>query len=563
MPDAQNNYLGDQATVLPDNTQNIIHYADQYQAANQRRAMLRQKQAEDDQRRNESYLKLIGDAGGEIDNTDNNAGQKLTSDSLANLKSQEIKNYQNSVRKGIPINEADLRDRLNSAVTKISNTHNAYVNKEQETNDAIASYAKIYGIDHDKLKGLSKLELNYSTDPKTGKTSLDPNKLNDNRNTSYVVKNVLEDNFDTIATGQGVGENFAKRLGEGKGKLEEIQPVYNKQGAQITPGFTAKKMDYQEYTKDANGNPTGLQVRQVPAVTSDGTVVKNPDGSTKMTIAPDLAKTYLDDIGQSANLKKDSYHAILDENKKRLDINERNSGVPGFKPMQMITGNSDEAHAIQNDLILKKYQEGDQGGEFRQAKDETYNHWEKRLSDMRADYRMAQTDRRIADQENKTAAATSGKSGGSLLNAIADKSADIIKVPSYNPENPMGAQGASVDQKVIYMDKMDNKTAANIIGHDPNKGLPTKNKKEDTRQFIPFTDKDGRDFVKVQDNGDWSGTKGLITASEHPLTKGNHIDIPAPAPIPDKKPNMIQRGIQKVKDAVTGKGKTTIAKGSL
>ena len=88
MPDAQGNYLGDQAYVLPSNTQNIMHLSDQYQQANERHALLQQRQEEENNRRQQRLYDVVGNNFNLADYTERNPLDQVTSDAITKNKQE-------------------------------------------------------------------------------------------------------------------------------------------------------------------------------------------------------------------------------------------------------------------------------------------------------------------------------------------------------------------------------------------------------------------------------------------------------------------------------------------
>lgn len=354
--DFNSTYNGDQATVYGDNSANILHMADQLQAVNERRAALKQRQAEEDQRRQDAYQKYIGDRLDVTKNTDVNPAQSYIDNELQTAQ----KKLSAAAATG-KLSESQLRQAVEGEVSRIKGIHDKATNLYQAAKDGAASYSTEAGLDHQKLQDLAIHDSFYSPDGK-GNYVMDPNKWQA-PNASQIAGQTLDKHYGTVGTGEGVDEAVQTEFGKVKPEVIDVPAQVDKEtGQQIQAGYKINKHNFQELGTDAKGNPY-LDIRKEPVIV-DGKQITNPDGTPKMTIAKDLEDRFLSKPGFAIQVKKELNDKIGDENMKRQAINQNmiNRGLPPTLPM--ISGDSHEAEILKSDIVLQKLRNNMPGGEI-------------------------------------------------------------------------------------------------------------------------------------------------------------------------------------------------------
>jgi hypothetical protein len=548
MPDAQGNYLGDQATVLPDNTQNIIHYADQYRASNERRMIMRQREQQAADKRQADFYKQVGDNFNQSDYTDQNPYTEGTNNDIAATKAKYYSALSKANKSGTPIDEGQFNAAMTGDTRRIATNYAIANQKQQEIKDAVASYSKEPGIDHDKLLSLSMHDYFNQTDPKTGKPVMDASKWDRNLSGADIAKQALEKHYDILSNNIGVDDAMRKDFTDKSG-ADISQKSHTNPDGSIVNGYTGKIHPYQELYQDEVGQ-VKTRMRQEPVMVPGGKQLMDAKGNPVFAPAQDIVDKALASPGIATWAKSAFRNKVQQTNEQITEQNDRNKEL-GIPPIAMVEPDSPQGQLILRNLVGDKIKSNmpDNQPIYDDKSQQQFENNRKIMSDNRADQRMAQTDRRIADQENKTNAILAGKNAapindvyGKLDNIITESSPEkgLLKVNALPQDIQAEAMKAatSYDKDIKPSDIYIKKTASGdifLMKGDPDNILNT-----DTHitQFTP--------------------------TATNLLGKGNTGKAQKEAILAnDKKPNMIQRGIQKVKDAVTGKGKTTIAKGSL
>lgn len=494
MPDASGNYLGDYAGVLPDLSAQVMHMADQYAAINKSREALKLAQKNLDDKRNADYYKLVDTNFDLTKYNDLNPYHDKTVEDLSSTKQKYYSIISNANQSGKPIDQGQLQIAMANDLNRIKTNDDWAKQRNAEINDGVKLLEKEPGIDFGKLTGLAKQELFGDMDSK---------KWDRNVTGADMVQRMLDKYPAIIGDGKGVNEQIRDVMNKSQATETKLPGVLDKNGIEISPGITVKIKPFQQEVKDKNGNTIGLDIRQEPVVASDGTPITNTDGTQRTTIAPDLEKDAMNNIGFKMQVITERDNAIGEENQRRRAIND-NMLKRGLSPsLTMITPDSEEAKLIQSDIVLDRYKKLNQGGAVDIAANKDFEHRIRKLSldrlvnnDAKKEAKDAAKDAAIANIE-------------SPLDKIAREQGEVTKIKDiFFGEQP---------KTIVYVDKIDPKEYKLIQGKSGKDnstapaGATLRNQlsQTDNDAVQPFKDSNGREYFEVGADGNWQGKNGL------------------------------------------------------
>jgi len=353
-------YQQDWAVVLPDNSKNNLYIGQQLMEISRQKEAARIKQQEDDAKRQENLLKLVGD----IDPTKINKEDYYAPYAVERMGElqKNMLNYLSEKRnKGERPDEIALRQNINDGMAKIASDHLRAKNAEAGIKEIVKQY-KGPGIDDAALLDLALEEYFKYTDPETGKKSVDPNKWRD-VSPQELVKDVLEKHYDVIGNNKGVDEAIQKAFRNDKPYKMKLPPLFDRNGNIIPGSYEVSIPGSKELVYDENNNPTGeMRIKRAPVLKPDGTPIYNMDGSIKTSIDPGIEKAMFDTVpGLQLTIKNQLAEKIKEENKTR----ERLRNMVGPHNQSIMPVSEDEAEIMKRDLVLDFAERNSQGGEFK------------------------------------------------------------------------------------------------------------------------------------------------------------------------------------------------------
>ena len=364
MPDINGNYLGDQAGILPDNSANILHMADQYAQFNHQKQLRLQKDKEENDKRNEGFDKLVGTSfdPGKVDKLNPYAPFEISD--ITGVRDKWVKYNADAKKSKKPVDEGVLYSGITQDMGQLAIKSALAKQKYQQLQDAVAAI-KGPGIDDQKTLGLAVKTGMFSIDPKTGKEVVNPELWDKNETGADVVKKVMEKYPSLVGNNQGVDEALAESMKKEQGTELNVPPVVDKNGHQISAGFKSNLKSYQEHIKDKDGNPIGIDIKQAPVYLPNGQPLLNPDGSQKRTIDPQVEHQYLQNhLGFALSVKSQLNDAIGEENQRRQEINANLVRQGQAPTLSMVTGDSEEAKVMNSDIVLNRLRSINQGGKL-------------------------------------------------------------------------------------------------------------------------------------------------------------------------------------------------------
>ena len=547
MPDASGNYLGDYAGVLPDLSAQVMHMADQYAAINKSKLALQLAQKKLDDKRNADYYKLVDTNFDLTKYNDLNPYHDKTVEDLSLTKQKYYSIISNANQSGKPIDQGQLQIAMANDLNRIKTNDDWAKQRNAEINDGVKLLEKEPGIDFGKLTGLAKQELFGDMDSK---------KWDRNVTGADMVQRMLDKYPAIIGDGKGVNEQIRDVMNKSQATETKLPGVLDKNGIEISPGITVKIKPFQQEVKDKNGNTIGLDIRQEPVVASDGTPITNTDGTQRTTIAPDLEKDAMNNIGFKMQVITERDNAIGEENQRRRAIND-NMLKRGLSPsLTMITPDSEEAKLIQSDIVLDRYKKLNQGGAVDIAANKDFEHRIRKLSldrlvnnDAKKEAKDAAKDAAIANIE-------------SPLDKIAREQGEVTKIKDiFFGEQP---------KTIVYVDKIDPKEYKLIQGKSGKDnstapaGATLRNQlsQTDNDAVQPFKDSNGREYFEVGADGNWQGKNGLydkevtknaaiksFADKDLLLTSYNKKSATKEVKPPVEKKGVIQKAIDSIKSA--------------
>ena len=558
MPDASGNYLGDYAGVLPDLSAQVMHMADQYAAINKSKLALQLAQKKLDDKRNADYYKLVDTNFDLTKYNDLNPYHDKTVEDLSLTKQKYYSIISNANQSGKPIDQGQLQIAMANDLNRIKTNDDWAKQRNAEINDGVKLLEKEPGIDFGKLTGLAKQELFGDMDSK---------KWDRNVTGADMVQRMLDKYPAIIGDGKGVNEQIRDVMNKSQATETKLPGVLDKNGIEISPGITVKIKPFQQEVKDKNGNTIGLDIRQEPVVASDGTPITNTDGTQRTTIAPDLEKDAMNNIGFKMQVITERDNAIGEENQRRRAIND-NMLKRGLSPsLTMITPDSEEAKLIQSDIVLDRYKKLNQGGAVDIAANKDFEHRIRKLSldrlvnnDAKKEAKDAAKDAAIANIE-------------SPLDKIAREQGEVTKIKDiFFGEQP---------KTIVYVDKIDPKEYKLIQGKSGKDnstapaGATLRNQlsQTDNDAVQPFKDSNGREYFEVGADGNWQGKNGLydkevtknaaiksFADKDLLLTSYNKKSATKEVKPPVEKKGVIQKAIDSIKSAAGTSWKTRAKK---
>ena len=494
MPDASGNYLGDYAGVLPDLSAQVMHMADQYAAINKSKLALQLAQKKLDDKRNADYYKLVDTNFDLTKYNDLNPYHDKTVEDLSLTKQKYYSIISNANQSGKPIDQGQLQIAMANDLNRIKTNDDWAKQRNAEINDGVKLLEKEPGIDFGKLTGLAKQELFGDMDSK---------KWDRNVTGADMVQRMLDKYPAIIGDGKGVNEQIRDVMNKSQATETKLPGVLDKNGIEISPGITVKIKPFQQEVKDKNGNTIGLDIRQEPVVASDGTPITNTDGTQRTTIAPDLEKDAMNNIGFKMQVITERDNAIGEENQRRRAIND-NMLKRGLSPsLTMITPDSEEAKLIQSDIVLDRYKKLNQGGAVDIAANKDFQH---RMQMLNYNYKENKDAKKEAKDAAKDAAIANIESP---LDKIAREQGEVTKIKDiFFGEQP---------KTIVYVDKIDPKEYKLIQGKSGKDnstapvGATLRNQlsQTDNDAVQPFKDSNGREYFEVGADGNWQGKNGL------------------------------------------------------
>ena len=552
MPNAQGQYLGDQATVMPDNTAAFMHYSDQFAQLQQQKNLEKAKELKSEQERAGRLQAAINSNIYNPNYLKNDATNPLMREGM-DRKAAMAKEINRT--KG----ESPAMDFLNQSAMDL----NAGSERIAETNKKMKEELAHYQVLHPTWDGARASEISatnaYFKKDKNG--NLVHKELNEiNPNASFL-NDVIngEHGADLYSNQASLAETNAMIEKE---KIEDVQQdqTFNDDGSNKVLGYKGKV-------------PTRLTA---PALV-DGkmqAVLRNENYKL-----PNTQPFFLDNTGKSVQVLpkelysqfyggNDGFRAGVDKRVKEeltKPVNIDGKGEMNFSP------DSDYANMLRqkfayenlNDQIKNKYSINSVDNsdvEMRKVNAENLANKRYNLSEHRSNMQDLKTNA-ILNKGSKNEVNTVDIE--SPLTSLAREKSKILKVSdAINPLN-------SVDKTVVYKSEIDPKQY-NII-----KG----NEKADNEPVTPFMDNNGKEYFEVNpQTGAWEGSKGQydVKATKDNLinsfskdalsktsyaTNGDVINKPA-------KKGVVQKVIEKVKAAVTPKAapektKTSILKGNV
>lgn len=376
-------YNGDWATVLPDNSRNILYQGQQLMEISRQREAARLRQEKEDEERQANYLKLIGDSFDPSKHKSGSIYDPYAIQRIADTQNKWLDYVRQAKAGGKKVDEALLRQGIANDLGQINADDTRAKDIQKQVSDAIEAW-KGPGVDHEKLAGLALNDYFVNTNPENGERGIDPTKWNREINGADLVQNAAEKYFGVVGTNKGVDEDMRAELKKDAPLTVKIDPLV-KNDKVIAPGYNAKVPSYMEIKYDANQNPVGLDIRQEPVV-MHGIQLKNADGTPKMSIAKDLEEKALAKRGFSLQVKKELADRIGEENLRR----EQAQRITG-QPIPKVT--EEEAEIMKKDIVLEKYRNNAQGGMVDQNGFDNYLKLR----------RLANSDRALDIAERKTA----------------------------------------------------------------------------------------------------------------------------------------------------------------
>jgi hypothetical protein len=245
MPDAQGNYLGDHATVLPDNTQAFLHFSNKFSEIEGRRQAEQQAKLKAEQERQDKLLKTVGDSFKFEPSAD------PTNDEFVNLTTK-------GMQTALEIGKEKGPEAMQTFITKYVGSLGGYRQKIKEFGEhlpkQIATASKnLKGIDESYLLELMKDDYFFTTgqDGKKRRKTIEE-VIN---NPELDVTKYIAEHGDLVWREPNAGaEDFYKSL-----KLEDVgdERKYDEKGNSVREGYTGKVPGelVQVKYKDDKGKP--------------------------------------------------------------------------------------------------------------------------------------------------------------------------------------------------------------------------------------------------------------------------------------------------------------------
>ena len=553
MPNAQGQYLGDQATVMPDNTAAFMHYSDQFAQLQQQKNLEKAKEAKLELERNGRIQTAIHTNISNANYLKNDATNPLMSENMA-LFSAQAKVIDKT--KG----ESAAMDFINQKAMDLGAGAERIAQTNKKMTDDIAHYQSL----HPTWDGRKAIELAATNawfkkdkDGKLVHRGLD--EINPNDDFLGNVRNG-EHGADLYSNQASLAETNAMI---DKEKIEDVNQdqTFNDDGSSKVLGYKGK-----------------VATRLTDPAMVDGkmqAVLRNENYKL-----PNTKPFFLDNSGKSVQVLpkqlfdqfyhgNDGFKAGVDKRVKEelaKPANIDGKGEMNFSP------DSDYADMLRqkfsyedlNDQVKNKYSIN--------SVDDSDKEMRKVHAEKLADGRYALSLRHEAEQAKKTDALLAKANGGAMpiniespLTKVARENSKILKVAdAINPFN-------SVDKTVVYKSDVDPKVYNIIKGNDKNGA--------ENEPVTPFVDNAGKEYFEVNPaTGSWEGSKGqyevgatkdnlLNSFSKDALGKTSYATNGEVTNTPAKK-SVVQKVIEKVKAAVAPKAaaektKTSILKGNV
>ena len=360
MPDAQGNYAGDWGgAVLPDNTQNIIHYADQYQRVNQQRALAKAKLAEENLKQNDEVSKIVGSTFDQKKFTNQNPLTDVVTQRVAGLISKYQKELSDDQKKGNTANVADYQSRMGQDFASLKQDYDFAGQRADEIKNAIKN-SGLAPREQDKAMSLAMNDGFNTTDPTNGKVTIDPSKWNRSVSGGDIVNNTMEKNFSALSTNDGLDAKIVAHNKELESQKFDIATHRDSHGKVTHLGYKASVNPNEAvYTKD-NKRVFDENGSQIPGMEGDHTGVRTqqtflPNGQPAQTVlAQDIEDSFSADPQMRLWAKTKLANQIGEANTV-LQQNNKTRQAQGLDPLSLITGDSEQAKNMLSKIYYDKY----------------------------------------------------------------------------------------------------------------------------------------------------------------------------------------------------------------
>jgi hypothetical protein len=524
MPDSSGQYLGDQATVLPDNTNAMLHFSNLFAQKEQQRRAQKLAQERADQQRRIGLQKYLGDKLTSKDFHTNSTYQGIVNSGLENISATAQK-----LLNELP--EDQVYAYLNEALPAVR----AKANKANELDANIASQAADFKAQHPDvdlpaLISAARADASYKQD-KDGNPVLKD--LSSEVDPAYPwLKAAFDKAPENFYNADAAPKAWNSILSKDKGKdVNEIPAYDEKQNLKNIP-FKGKVPSFAAVVKDQNGNVIWDENTGNPKVDIPGSHNYRIDGAE-----------YVDDQGKKVRVVGDETFSKFYNGAIKADIEKQ---VKKVLSNGDLSTDSDYADMLRKKLLYDKLvNEATNASSFTTLEGKSFERKNTLLGRelQKAQMQISKHNSERADQKfawDKTKAGIDANGPKPLTDKYENEAGKTIL-------NPLTGQM----MKFVETNKIDKGELQTITG---NKASSISGESPDNTQ--PFDLGDGKKVFLIDDNGDWFGKDkdGNLKEIDRDAAYRRQInagkkgtaEIVAPP-----KQNKVQKLINTVKKAVT------------
>lgn len=522
MPDAQGNFLGDRATVLPSNENALLHFSNLFAQKEAQRRAQRLAQAKADQERRIGLQKYLGDKLTSKDFHTNSTYQGIINSGLEDITA----NAQKLINE---VPEDQVYAYLNQALPAVRQK----ANKANELDANLASQAADFKLKHPDadipaLISVARANASYKTDAdgnpviKDLSTEVDP--------THPWLQEAYDKNPENFFSPDAISNAWNKAMKEDKPKEVNEIPAYDEKQNMTNIPFKGKVPSFAAVVKDSNGKVLWDENTGAPKVDIPGSHYYRVDG-----------EDYRDDQGRKVKVVDDNtfgnfYHGAI-----KADIEKQVKKVLSngdFEP------DSEYADMLRKSLLYDKLKDkAVAASSFTNLEGKSFERQNAAERLRLAKIQAGISQQRLAISKEKLTMDKLKDANGAenapvpATDKIAEEHGEILPASKFYGD-PI---------KIVRVKDIDPATLRNILG---TKYTQDGNPVAGTPQ--PITDAKG-DYFIVGDEGSWFGQNSQridrAEAYRRQLSIGDK-GTPNIEPPPPKK-NIIQKTIDRVKQKIT------------
>lgn len=231
MPDSQGNFLGDRATVLPNNTDAMLHFSDQFIQMEQQRKAKKEQEQKLEQDRHGRIQKLVNDNIYNPDYLKNDATNPLMQKSMSDWAAKVESDYNQ-------YGETAAYDTVNKGAADIASGAQRIAETNKNLIQSVAQHKALHP-DFESEKAINAMATSawYKTDEKGNSVHKSLAEINP---TEDYLGNLNKEHKDDYYPEEMAGKSMDNYLDKQKESDVNINPTYKTGGFLNTPGASGK-----------------------------------------------------------------------------------------------------------------------------------------------------------------------------------------------------------------------------------------------------------------------------------------------------------------------------------